>query len=303
MGLDVVTIGDSVVDLVIQVPSFPTSNEETVQSQGIQHQLGGSSNFLIMSSRLGLKVAVIDQIGKEDMGLFYKSKLSAEGVEVSHLLEVNGEQTAHCICLVDQQGNHCYISFPGATYNLNSANIDYELIASAKSLYISGYSLTRGSIKDATLKAIDIAKENQVRIYFDPSPRISEIAPKNARQVIENSYGLFLNEREYDILKVIHDFNPMDLCDIMVLKQGENGCTVFTQKIVKHYPGNQVDVVDTTGAGDVFNSGFIFGQLHKWPLDKCAKFSNYLAGEKVKKLGGGLNVPSRECARKILESI
>ena len=137
-------------------------NEETVQSDGMQLHLGGSSNFLIMSSRLGLSVGVIDQVGDDDLGKFYQNNLAEEGVVVSNLKRVKSVQTAHCICMVDEKGQHTYISFPGATYNLPKESIDPDFVASSKSLYISGYSLTKQPILDTILKAINIAAENSL---------------------------------------------------------------------------------------------------------------------------------------------
>jgi sugar/nucleoside kinase (ribokinase family) len=293
MGLDVVTIGDSVVDIIIQVPRFPTGNEETVRSKGMCRQLGGSSNFLIMSARLGLKVGVIDQVGDDDLGEFYVSNLASEAVDVSQLRTVSESQTAHCICLVDKKGNHVYISFPGATYDLPVKNIEQEIIESSKVLYISGYSLTKNPIREATIKALDIATKNGVRVYFDPSPRVSNIPPETLRRVVEHSNGLFLNERELERINRILEVDVQDCCDFTALKQGNKGCTVYTRGEANQYPVENVVVVDTTGAGDVFNSTFIYGLLMGWKLPKCARFANLMAAEKVKTLGAGLNVPTR----------
>jgi 2-dehydro-3-deoxygluconokinase len=304
LTLDVVTIGDSVVDIIISVPHFPVYNEETVHSEGMQHQLGGSSNFLIMSSRLGLRVGVIDQIGGDELGSFYKSNLKNEGVDVSQLLEVHNLQTAHCICLVNKQGNHAYISFPGATYQLAVDQIDASYITGFKALYISGYSLTRSPIREATLKALEIATANDLSIYFDPSPLISTIPADILKRVIEYTHGLFLNEREYHALSCIApEVDIKEACRFVSLKQGEKGCTIFSGGNLHQYAVEKVKAVDTTGAGDVFNAGFIYGQLHGWALSDCAHLANALAAEKIKQLGAGLKVPTHEQAMIKLEKI
>lgn len=301
MSLDVLTIGDSVVDIIVSVPQFPTRNEETVQSNGMNRFLGGSSNFLIMLSRLGLSVGVIDQVGYDDFGHFYRESLAGEGVDVSNL-KTSNTQTAHCICMVDKNGNHSYVSFPGATYNLSKEDIDPAVVSRSKSLYVSGYSLTTQPIRDATLKAVQIAAENQLKIYFDPSPRISDIPLDTIQKVIEHTNGLFINTTEYSVLtsKLPPRVNLPEMCDFIALKQGEKGCTVFSGGKKQVYAGHTVDVVDTTGAGDVFNAAFIFGQISGWEIHRCATLANRLAAEKVKRLGAGLNVPSRQQVKKIL---
>lgn len=304
MARDIVTIGDSVVDIIISVPHFPVENEETVNSEGMQRQLGGSSNFLIMASRLGLKTGIIDRLGEDELAYFYQSSLVGEGVDVSQLMITSGSQTAHCICLVDQQGNHSYISFPGATYGLTKDQIEPDYISSSKALYISGYSLSREPIREATLKALDIAVENRLKIYLDPSPRVSLIPPETLQHVLQQAHGLFLNEREQTILaSLLPEYNIENSHGFAALKQGDQGCTIYSNGEGQHFEAETVDVIDTTGAGDVFNAAFIYGDLKDWKLGDCARFANLLAEEKVKKLGAGLNVPTRAQAERLLTEI
>ena len=297
MALDIVTIGDSVVDIIISVPRFPRENEETVYSDGMLRQLGGSSNLLIMASRLGLKTGVIDLLGDDDLETYYRTALAGEGVDVSRLIKSEGAQTAHCICLVDDNGEHAYISFPGATGNLTDELIDQDYIASSRVLYISGYSLTKSPIREATIKALRVAKENGLKIYFDPSPVIELVPSDTLQEVIRLTDCILLNEREQS---VIHSKLPeIDLgqeCALIVLKQGAGGCTVEYKGELLHFQGHQVAVKDTTGAGDVFNAAFIYGQLEGWSINRSARFANLLAAEKIKRLGAGLNMPTRKQA-------
>ena len=215
---------------------------------------------------------------------------------------VKSVQTAHCICLVDKKGQHTYISFPGATYNLPKESIDPDFVASSKSLYISGYSLTKQPILDTTLKAINIASKNSLKIYFDPSPRIAQIPTNILKKVINHTNGLFLNEKENSILtKRLPNYqNLLEQLDFLALKQGKNGCTIYSEGKQHHYDGHKVNVIDTTGAGDVFNAAYVYGQIKRWKSQDCATFANRLAAEKVKKLGAGLNVPTRQHAMKLL---
>ena len=298
------TIGDSVLDLIISVPHFPVKNEETVQSQGIQKQLGGSSNFLIMSARLGLKAGVIDKLGDDEYGSFYRDQLSSEGVDVTELKTITGAQTAHCICMVDQKGNHSYISFPGATYSLSTENINPDYIKDSKAMYISGYSLTKEPIRDATRIALNTAVENHLTVFFDPSPQIAHVPSETLQHVIDRSNGVFINEREQSILTLkLPQLNTQDQHGFIALKQGEKGCTIYSERDHHYYPAQKVEIIDTTGAGDVFNAAFIYGRLKEWSLPRCASFANKLAAMKVQRLGAGLNVPTRVQAQRLLDEI
>ena len=302
--LDIVTLGDSVVDIIISVPRFPTENEETVYSDGMHNQLGGSSNILIMASRLGLKTGVIDILGDDDLAEYYKEALAGEGVDVNKLMSLDGAQTAHCICLVDENGNHSYIGFPGATHSLSPEMIEPEYITKSRVLYVSGYSLTKSPIKEATLKALDIATDNGLKIYFDPSPVVDQFSPETLLEVLRKADVMLLNQREQ---KAINSMLPqLELekeCDLIVLKQGARGCTIMQRGKHTHFEGQKVAVKDTTGAGDVFNAAFIYGQLEGWSLDRATRFANLLAAEKITRLGAGLNVPMREQASKLKQLV
>lgn len=302
--LDIVTLGDSVVDIIISVPRFPTENEETVYSDGMHNQLGGSSNLLIMASRLGLKTGVIDLLGDDDLAGYYIEALEGEGVDVSRLTRLEGAQTAHCICLVDDDGNHSYIGFPGATHSLSSEMIEPEYIAESRVLYVSGYSLTKSPIREATLKALGIATDNDLKIYFDPSPVVERVPPETLLEVLRNADVVLLNEREQTAINsMLPQIDLEEMCELIVLKQGAKGCTIKQSGKHTHFEGQKVTVKDTTGAGDVFNAAFIYGQLEGWSLDRSAHLANLLAAEKIKRLGAGLNVPTREQASRMKQMV
>jgi len=171
MPLDVVTVGDSVVDIVIPVPRFPAGNEDSVVGDGMTRQFGGASNFLIQASRLGLSTGIVDCVGDDDLGGFFVEGLRSEGVDVSRICIKEGVRTASCICMVDETGDHAYIGFPGATEHLKPGQIEPEHIRASRLLYVSGYALATSPIRDAVLKSVEIARDADLPIYFDPGRR------------------------------------------------------------------------------------------------------------------------------------
>ena len=300
MTLDVVTVGDSVVDIVIPVPRFPRGNEDTVPGERMERQLGGASNFLVQASRLGLDVGIIDCVGDDDNGRFYRETLRSEGVDVSRVYEREGVPTAHCIVLVDAKGNHAYIGFQGATKHLEPEEIDPEFIRGSKALYLSGYALADSPIRGAVLRALDVASDARVSVYFDPSPVLSRIPEEALRSVISASEVILLNEREIELITGTADYEVAagKLLKLgpgaIIMKQGPKGCVVFDRSGSENIRGFPVEVVDTTGAGDAFNASFVFGRLMGWPLRSSAVLANAVGAKKVTKMGAGTNVPTRE---------
>jgi sugar/nucleoside kinase (ribokinase family) len=300
MALDVVTIGDSVVDIVIPVPRFPSGNEDSVLGERMEKQLGGASNFLLQASRLGLRAGIIDRVGDDDLGRFFLEALRAEGVDVSKVHEIGGSPTAHCIVLVDAEGNHAYIGFQGATGHLRPEEVDPEYIREAKVLYISGYTLAGSPTREAVLRALGIASEAGIPTYFDPSPILSRIPEVALRSAITESNTFLLNERELEMITgashltaAVHELLELGP-ETIVLKKGPKGCTIYNRSGTEKVSGFPVEAVDTTGAGDAFNASFLFGRLKGWSLRSSAVLANAVGAIKVTKMGAGTNVPKRE---------
>ena len=298
MPLDVVTVGDSVVDIVIPVPRFPAGNEDSVVGEGMTRQLGGASNFLIQASRLGLSAGIVDCVGDDDLGGFYMEGLRSEGVDVSRMCVKEGVRTASCICMVDETGDHAYIGFPGASEHLTPERIEPEHIRASRLIYVSGYALATPPLRDAVLKSVEIATGAGMPIFFDPSPIITRVDERVREQVIVASTIISLNVRELELLTAISDVEEaartlQDRVETVVLKLGVEGCAVSSSSGLKRIPAFHVRTVDTTGAGDAFNAALVYGYLVGWPMKKAARFANVVGAIKVTKMGAGVNVPTK----------
>lgn len=299
MTLDIVTVGDSIIDIIVPVSRFPNRNEDTVLGMGIKKQLGGAANFLLQARRLGATVGIIDSVGNDDLGLHYIDTLKREGVDVSRVFVRDDLPTSCCIVLVDRKGNHVYIGIHGAGWHLLPEEVDPNFIRDSKILYVSGYTLHGTPLRDSVLKAVDIAYSSGMPIFFDPSPAASDIPKEILQKVLSLSYGVLLNDREAKILtgsgNIREAARKILSCGpkIVIIKRGAKGCVAVGDNLYEKVSAFSVEVVDTTGAGDVFNATFIYGFLQKWPLKEALTFANVVAAIKVTKLGAGTEVPTR----------
>ena len=300
MGLDVVTVGDSVVDILIPVPRFPEGDEDSVPGERMERQLGGASNFLIQASRLGLSVGIIDCVGDDELGRFYMKGLESEGVDVSRIRIRAGLSTAHCIVLVDRRGRHAYIGFEGATRHLTPKEVDHEYVSGSRLLYISGYAVVDSPIREAALRAVEIASESGIPIFFDPGPKLTVIPMETLNRFNSVSRMILLNEREMDLMEDAASIGDAARGllrkgpEAIILKRGKAGCLICTGSGSMEVPGYRVKAVDTTGAGDAFNASFIYGYLRGWSLRKSAVLANAVGAVKVTKMGAGTRVPTKE---------
>lgn len=306
--LDVVAIGDCVVDLIVKVPSLPIGNEDVITAESFTRQGGGMCNFLIMAARLGLKAGVIDRLGTDDHGKFISKIFEKEGIDTSHLIYMNGENTTNVIVLVDNGGQHAFIGILGSGMKLSEPDIDEEYIKNSRSLYTCGYTLFSQSSIKATLKALGIANKYDILTFFDPGPAAYTVNKNFLRKIIEEHVDfLILNSDELKALTNMENVKDtcrkvaVGRCKNVIVKTGAEGCITFTHGEFNEILGFKVKVVDTTGAGDSFNAAFIYGILRGLSIREAAIIANATGAAKVQRLGAGTNVPHKEDVQRILD--
>lgn len=298
MTLDIVAVGDSVVDIVIPISRFLRGNEDSLHSDGMERHMGGSSNYLIMARRLGLRAGVVDCVGDDDLGDFYRAGLDAEGVDLSNLIIRIGGKTSGCLVLLTRKGKHAYVGLEGVSRTLTANELDEDYVANARALFLSGYPLAETPISQAVMKAMRAASGAGRPIFFDPSPVVDMISVEILREALNASNTLILNEREMDLITSKFGVGPQpeSLLSLgasrVVLKRGADGCSFCTSSSIENYPGFRVKVLDTTGAGDSFDAAIVYGTLRGWPQSDIATLANVVGAIKVGKKAAGRNVPT-----------
>ncbi|MGQ4915567.1 MAG: carbohydrate kinase family protein [Candidatus Asgardarchaeia archaeon] len=308
--LDVIAIGDCVVDLIIKIPSLPVKNEDVITTESFTRQGGGMCNFLIMAARLGLKTGVIDRLGDDYHGKFISEIFEKEGIDVSHLHFAQGENTTQVFVLVDDKGQHAFIGVLGSGMKLSEQDIADDYIKQSRCLYTCGYTLFSNKARNATIKALKIANKSDILTFFDPGPATFSVDKEVVYKIIEEHTDyLILNSDELTALTNIKNIPDacrkvtVGRCKTVIVKTGADGCVTYSQGKIEKIPGFKVKVVDTTGAGDSFNAAFIYGILKGLGIRKAAIIANATGAAKVQKLGAGLNVPYKENVQAILDEL
>jgi sugar/nucleoside kinase (ribokinase family) len=307
MTLDLVAVGDSVVDIVIPIPRFLKGNEDSLHSEGMESHMGGSSNYLITASRLGLRVGIEDCVGDDDLGAFYLSGLEAEGVDASRIIVRRGGKTSSCVVILTKEGEHAYIGIEGVSRTFTPQELDEDYLLTARSFFMSGYPLSEIPIADTVLKAMRVARIAGRHIFFDPSPVADEINVDALCEAIKSTDTLILNDREMSLVATSLGVKPEPDSLIkfgakrVVLKRGVDGCSFYTSSSKNDYPGFTVRVVDTTGAGDSFDAAIVYGTLRGWAERDTAILANVVGAVKVGKKAAGRNVPTLAEVREFIE--
>lgn len=287
MEYDVCVIGDLVVDYIVRIERLPLNPNECQITSKVFRFPGGSANFLITASRLGLKVNVVDVVGGDEDGRMILNILSSEGVDLRGVKVIENTRTTQVIILVDDEGNYAFIGVIGV--RLNPEIIDSNLIVKSKYLYVSCYSMMTPREIEATLNAINMAYKNNVKIFFDPGP-LHYTLPRNIlREVISKSYIISLNSSEaleMTGVKTIEDaaitLKNMG-ARIVVVKMGEYGALLLHNSRLERVESIERVKAVSIGAGDCFNAGLICGLVRGLSLKEAVMLANIVGAVKVRK--------------------
>jgi sugar/nucleoside kinase (ribokinase family) len=258
-------------------------------------QFGGSvPNTIHGLKLLGCNVAEYGKVGNDEYGKKKADHLVHEKIE--NLLSFSGLPTGTVIALVTEEAQRTFVVYLGAASDLNEADIDDEKIKQAKIIHFTGYEFESPNVRKAINKAVAIAKANKILVSFDlADPGVIQRNFVELRDFIENNVNiLFANEEEAEeytgkpATEAGEYFSKF--VDYAVIKLGENGSIIVTRDSGHKYvfAAEKIDAVDTTGAGDIYAAGILYGIAKDIPLDKAGKIASYAAARVVERMGARL---------------
>lgn len=266
---------------------------------------GAVSNVAVNLRRLGVKSAIISRLGNDFLGRFLLGFLNYNGVDISGVSTDGGHKTGLVFVFHDKnkERDFSFYGSPSADQFLDPGQVKASAIKKAVILHFGSISMMGRQSARATLKAIRLARRNRLIVTFDPNVRLNlwENRHAQARRQIK---GLFkyadvvkLSDKEFKFLfGAAPDFDSLGKVfgpKLVFLTKGAQGC------LVKHGPveitarGKKTRVTDTTGAGDAFMAGVIYGiisrakglKLSKKDIEQVAAFSNRLGAKAVSRKG------------------
>lgn len=250
---------------------------------------GSSANVIKGLAKLGQKCAVLGKIGSDDKGLFYLKYL--QNLDITPILHKGTLPTGQAICFITPDGQRTMRSYQGSSNDPESVNLDLKIFNKIKLFHIEAYQLQNPSILK---QAIEEAKKQGAKISLDlSSSQIVGVYKDDLLNIIPKYIDIvFCNESE--AFELTH-LPPQEACDflatfseITVVTMGDRGSWVKSGKIKFYTPSFDVDVVDTTGVGDLFASGFLHGYLNNAPLQTCAWIGSYVASKVIQTYGSDI---------------
>ncbi|KHF39427.1 sugar kinase [Halalkalibacter okhensis] len=299
--VDVLTIGDAMVSLNPQAKG-PLRFVST-----FERKVGGAElNVAIGCSRLGLSAKWISRLGKDEFGRYIYNFVRGEGIDVTDVGLVDGYPTSVHFkeILEDGSGSTYYYRSNSPTSTLTVDELNDSQFAGAKLLHITGVFPAVDKIKNIGVikKAVALAKEHNLLISFDPNIRLKMWSKEEAREALTELLPYVdilltgLDEAEIifgtnDPRSVIEESRKLGI-SYVAIKQGEKGSIGYhNHECIESAPVKPKKVVDTVGAGDGFDAGFIYGVLQQWPLEKILHFANTIGSMVVSVSGDNEGLP------------
>lgn len=307
MSKHVVSLGDIVLDLItpVRLPVTAFNHQET---QGAHVQPGGSGNFMIAGTRMGMKMSPVGMVGGDVFSKILLDMLQTEGIPVEGVAIIEDSTSTLVLDLIDRETHeHVFIGNVSVGEMVPFTPTVDAIIRSADAVFLQGYTLLETQLADLVPAVLKLASEQNIPIYFDTGPTVKGAPVELVRATMRQCDVLLMTEDEVPLAtqglsgEAAYAF-LLDLgVKLVVVKQGANGCLLVTQNGREQVPGYPVIVADTVGAGDCFDSAFIYGQVNKMELRQCAELANAMGAASVQKVGGGRNVPTCAEVQAILD--
>jgi sugar/nucleoside kinase (ribokinase family) len=293
---EVVGIGSCTVDFFALVPRL-LGSEEKINANRLEIHAGGvTANNLTQVARLGVSAGWLGLIGDDDNGRVIQKEFAGDAMDLSGIEIVKGEHSSLTWIPVDAAGERCIYMFPNVTGKLTVSQVRNRFaphIRKAKHFHTEASQLPLPPVQEA----MKVAREAGVRVLFDLDVAPSYFAQANLGREEDLAASLqfvdvlkpcksaareLTGEADYErIAKALLQTGPK----LVAITMGSEGCLIAGAEKSVHVPAFQVDIVDTTGAGDAFMGGLSYALLQGWDFERVGTFANACAALCCTKVG------------------
>ncbi|HEV8592484.1 MAG TPA: carbohydrate kinase family protein [Pyrinomonadaceae bacterium] len=286
----IAVIGELNVDLIASGLERGPALGFEILARDFEITLGSASAiFACGAATLGNEVTFISRVGRDEFGNFCIDALQKKGISTGRVEASDGEKTGLTFVLSTQQ-DRAMVTYPGAMANYSFEDIPLDALSGLHHLHLTSYFLQTG-LKPDFSRLMNVARQHGLTVSFDPNSDPSGKWNEEIIEIINGSNILFLNELEAlqltsqtDVIGAVKSLASK--CPCVVIKLGPNGAIAIREGNVVSAGGFSVPTIDTTGAGDSFDAGFVHGFLNEMSLLDCLLIGNACGALSTTKAGG-----------------
>ena len=261
---------------------------------------GSAANTIHALAKMGIESGFISYVGKDEIGKFFEDSMNSVGVKPLMFHSDTASGTARTI--ISSDGERTFATNLGASVELNENVITPELFKNWDYCYLEGYLIAN---KNLFKKVIHTAKECGCKVILDlASYNVVEDNREFLKELLPNINIIFANEEEAKALTNNSAEESLEYIaqhtDIAVVKIGKRGSLIKRGEEVVKIGCNKVNVVDTTGAGDMYAAGFLYGLINDYDLERCGNIGNLLAESIIQVIGAKMDENRWEIFKKTI---
>lgn len=308
---DVVGIGNAIVDVLAHADDsflqqtglhkgtmrlIDAETAETLYAAmgpGLEMSGGSAANTIAALASLGGAGAFIGKTRDDQLGQIFRHDIVSLGITHTTQPAAEGPPTARCLIFVSPDAQRTMQTFLGASAELTAADVDEALIRSSRVTYLEGYLWDRDEAKKAFIKAADVAHQAGHLVSLSLSDPFCVERHRDAFVDLVDGHVdiLFANEDEIMSLYQVHSFDDAlqrvrEQCQVAALTRSNKGSVIVADSEIHIVDAEPVEhVIDTTGAGDAYAAGFLFGFTRGVRLETCARMGGVAAAEVISHFG------------------
>ena len=292
---DVIGFGALNVDKLFKVNRIAEAEEESFIESYAEACGGSAANTIVGLARLGCKVGFIGKVGCDKEGDLLLEDFCKEGVDINGVIRSKYGKSGLVLGFVDKKGARALCIDSGVNDTITFDEINFEYASQARFLHLTSFV---GEKSFQTQKNLLETLPNSVKVSFDPGALYARRSLAQLEPVIKKSYVLMPNAGELELITGKTDYcQGADFligrgAKIVAVKLGGDGCYVTDGRERHLIKAVKVKVVDTTGAGDAFCAGFLYGLLNSKSLYECGRLGNFVASRCIMKMGARAGLPA-----------
>ena len=320
---DVVGIGNAIVDIIARcdeaflskhdldkgfmrlIPAGEADRLYEAMGPAVERSGGSAANTIAGLASFGAKCAFIGKVAADQFGGIFHHDIRSLGVDYTTAPSTDGTPTARCLILVTPDGERTMNTYLGTSVDFAPADLDTSLIEAAKIVYLEGYLFDREEAKAAFKQAARLARRSGAKVALTLSDAFCVDRHRaDFRNLIrEGADIVFANEKEITTLYEVNSFEEaaaaaLAVCELAILTRSEAGSVIVAAGETVAIGAEPVtDVVDVTGAGDLYAAGFLYGLTQGAPLETCGRLGSLAAAEVIGHIGARPEVSLRRLAQ------